>query len=266
MALHSFEQIDLAAQLISRNYTFIQRQIIKKPIFAALIKTSAMAKKKNTEGETIVDVQKVYSKTEQYVEDNSKVILIIGAIIVVLFAGYFAVTRLYMFPKNEEGMELLWKAEYWFEIDSLQKALDGNESYYGFEHVANEYSSTQAGELAAYYSGIIYLQMGDYERAISYLEQADLSDHMLGAVSLGATGDAYVELGNLGKALGYFDKAISHSDNPLTAPVYLKKAALVHEDLGQSEEALENYQKIKEQYPTSNEARNIESYIARVGG
>ncbi|MFN2423866.1 MAG: tol-pal system YbgF family protein [Cryomorphaceae bacterium] len=225
-----------------------------------------MAKKKKADEETIVDVQSAYSKSEQYVENNSKVILIIGAIIVVLFAGYFAVTRLYIQPKNEEGMELLWKAEYWFEIDSLEKALVGNESYYGFEYIADEYSGTQASELAAYYTGIIYMEGGDYERAIYYLDQADLSDEMLGAVSRGAIGDCYVELGDLSKAISYYDKAISHSDNPLTAPVYLKKAALVHEDRGDFDDALAKYRKIKEKYGESNEAKNIESYIARVGG
>lgn len=225
-----------------------------------------MAKKKNQGEETIVDVQKAYSKTEQYVEDNSKVILIIGAIIVVLFAGYFAVTRLYLFPKSEEGMELLWKAEYWFEIDSLEKALVGNESYYGFEYIADEYSSTQAGELAAYYSGIIYLEMGDYERAISYLKKTSFKDEMLGAVAQGAMGDAYIELGNIGEGLKHFERAANHSDNPLTTPVYLKKAALVYEDKGQADKALTNYKKIKDKYPNSAEARNIDSYIARVGG
>ena len=225
-----------------------------------------MAKKKNQGEETIVDVQKAYSKTEQYVEDNSKVILIIGAIIVVLFAGYFAVTRLYLFPKSEEGMELLWKAEYWFEIDSLEKALVGNESYYGFEYIADEYSSTQAGELAEYYSGIIYLEMGDYERAISYLKKTSFKDEMLGAVAQGAMGDAYIELGNIGEGLKHFERAANHSDNPLTTPVYLKKAALVYEDKGQADKALTNYKKIKDKYPNSAEARNIDSYIARVGG
>ncbi len=225
-----------------------------------------MAKKKKDGEETIVDVQSAYSKTEQYVEDNSKVILIIGAILVVLFAGYFAVTRLYLQPKNEEGMELLWKAEYWFEIDSLEKALYGDESYYGFEYIAEEYGNTQAGELASYYTGIIYMEAGDFDRAIYYLERADLSDQMLGAVSRGAIGDCYVELGNMSKALKYYERAVSHSDNPLTAPLYLKKAALVHEDLGQADKALKNYRKIKEKFGESKEAKNIESYIARVGG
>ncbi|MCA1751018.1 MAG: tetratricopeptide repeat protein [Flavobacteriales bacterium] len=148
----------------------------------------------------------------------------------------------------------------------MEKALVGNESYYGFEYIADEYSGTQASELAAYYTGIIYMEGGDYERAIYYLDQADLSDEMLGAVSRGAIGDCYVELGDLSKAISYYDKAISHSDNPLTAPVYLKKAALVHEDRGDFDDALAKYRKIKEKYGESNEAKNIESYIARVGG
>ncbi len=225
-----------------------------------------MAKKDKKSEETIVDVQQVYSKTEHYVDQNRNTLLVIAGILVVLFAGYFAVTRLYLEPRNQEGMELLWKAEYWFEIDSLDKALAGNESFYGFEYVADEYSSTKAGELASYYAGIIYLRQGDFPRAISYLKESDLDDAIVGAVAKGAIGDAYVELGDFGQALSYYNDAISHSDNLLTTPVYLKKAGLVHEEKEDFKKALENYKKIKDDFPTSNEARTIDAYIARVGG
>jgi tetratricopeptide (TPR) repeat protein len=239
----------------------------KKGYFCTPNKQSPnMAKKNKSDEETIVDVQQVYSKTEHYVEQNKNTLLIIAGILVVLFVGYFAVTRLYIEPRTQEGMEMLWKAEYWFEIDSLDKALAGDESYYGFEYISDEYSSTQAGDLASYYAGIIYMNKGDFQTAISYLEKADLDDAMVGAVAKGAIGDSYVELGNLEKALDYFNQAASHSDNMLTAPLYLKKAGLIHEDLQNFEKALANYKKIKEQYPTSDEARGIESYIARVGG
>lgn len=225
-----------------------------------------MSKRDKKSKETLVDVQGVYTKTEKYVDDNRNTILIIAGILVVLFAGYFAYTRLYLFPKSQEGIELLWKAEYWFEIDSLDKALYGNEAYYGFEYVADAYSSTQAGSLASYYAGIIYLRQGDYQRAISYLKKANLSDDLAGAVALGGIGDAYVELGNFKQALSYYAQAVSHSDNSLTAPVYLKKAGLVLEDMEEYDKALENYQRIKDDYPKSNQAQDIESYIARVGG
>ncbi len=225
-----------------------------------------MAKDKKISDEPIVDVQEVYSKTEQYVEDNKNSLLIIAGILVVLFAGYFAVTRLYLEPKNEEGMNLIWKAEYWFEIDSLDKALVGDESYYGFEYVADEYGSTDAGALASYYAGQIYMKKGEFEYAIEYLKKADLDDELAGAVALGTIGDAYVELGQYGEALSYYSKAISHSDNMLTAPIYLKKAGLVYEDQGEFDKALKNFQRIKDEFPKSTEARVIDSYIARVGG
>ncbi len=225
-----------------------------------------MAKSTKNNEESIVDVQEVYSKTEQYVEDNRNTLLIIAGIMVVLFAGYFAVTRLYLEPKNKEGMELLWKAEYWFEIDSLDKALAGNEAYYGFEYLADEYSGTDAGALASYYTGIIYLRNGEFQRAIDHLKDANLDDEIAGAVALGSIGDAYVELGNFSEALSYYGDAVSHSENILTAPIYLKKAGLIHEDTGKHEKALKNYQEIKEKYPKSTEARVIDSYIARVGG
>lgn len=225
-----------------------------------------MSKRDSKSKDTLVDVQSAYSKTEQYVEKNRNPILIIAGIMVVLFAGYFGYTRLYLFPKSQEGMEMLWKAEYWFEIDSLDKALHGNESYYGFEYIADSYSSTKAGALAAYYAGVIHLKQGDYPRAIAYLKNADLDDKLAGAVALGGIGDAYVELGNFNQALTYFDRAVKHSDNPLTAPVYLKKAGLVLEEMEKFADARAKYQSIKDNYPKSPQAQDIDSYIARVGG
>ncbi len=225
-----------------------------------------MSKKTNKKEDSIVDVQQVYSKTEKIVDEHKNTILIAAGILVVLFVGYFAVTRFYLDPKSQEGMDLIWKAEYWFEIDSLDKALYGDESYYGFEYIASEYSTTNAGSLAAYYAGVINLQQGEFERAIAYLKAADLEDNVAGAMAKGAIGDAYVELGNYKEALSYFEKAISHSDNSLSSPMFLKKAALIYEDLGDFKNALKNYQLIKDKYPTSPEANNVESYIARVGG
>lgn len=225
-----------------------------------------MAKVNNPGNDSGVNVTEVYSKTEKYVDDNRNTLLIIAGILVVLFAGYFAVTRLYLEPRNEEGMDLLWKAEYWFEIDSLDKALIGNESYYGFEYIADEYSNTEAGSLASYYTGVIYLKKGEYQAAIESLKNADLDDEIVGAMAKGSMGDAYVQLGDFAKANSAYSDAIDHSDNSLTTPMYLKKQGLVYEDQGDFKSALKNYERIKKDFPTSTEARSIDSYIARVGG
>src|SRR5690554_756814 len=225
-----------------------------------------MSKQQKRGDEPVVNVTEVYSKTEKYVDENRNTLLIIAGILVVLFVGYFAFTRLYLHPKNEEGMELLWKAEYWFEIDSLDKALIGTEAYYGFEYIGDEYSNTKAGSLASYYAGVIYPQLGEPQLALQYLDNANIKDAIIGAMAKGSKVDAFVELGNFDRAISSYNDAISHSNNNLTTPKYLKKQGLVYEEKRDFEKALANYQRIKDDFPNSTEGRSIDSYIARVGG
>lgn len=225
-----------------------------------------MSKKRKQGNEPVVNVTEVYSKTEKYVDENKNTLLIIAGILVLLFVGYFAFTRLYLQPKSEEGMNMLWKAEYWFEIDSLERALIGDESYYGFEYIAHEYSNTKAGALASYYAGVIYLHMDEPQIAIAYFDKANLKDAVIGAMAKGNRGDAFVELGLYDKAVSSYNDAISHSKNNLTTPMFLKKQGLVYEEIGDFKNAIKNYQRIKDEFPKSNEARSIDSYIARIGG
>lgn len=80
---------------------------------------------------------------------------------------------------------------------------------------------------------------------------------------IGLTGDAYVELGQVEKGISYFDKA-ANSKNDVISPIFLKKAGVAYESLNKPEKALELYNKIKDNYPKSNEASDIDKYIARV--
>lgn len=219
---------------------------------------------KSNEGDVIVDVEEVYSKTERYVEQNQKSLTLIAVIIIVIFGGYFAYKYLYIGPREAEARELMWKAEYYFEIDSLRKAIDGDELNYGFESIAEDYSGTQTAKLANYYLGVIYLKMADYELAIEYLEQADFGDAMVGPIAMGGIGDCYMQMEYYEEAIKYYNKAANVSDNEIVNPVYLMKAALAHEELGEYAAAIEKYTAIKEQYPNSSQALDAPKYIARV--
>ena len=86
---------------------------------------------------------------------------------------------------------------------------------------------------------------------------------MVSPALVGAIGDCYVELNETSKALDYFEKA-ADMDNQVMSPVYLKKAGLVNESLNQLEKAEKNYTEIKEKYPKSPEAADIDKYLARV--
>ena len=66
------------------------------------------------------------------------------------------------------------------------------------------------------------------------------------------------------KAAALYRKAVKASDNSLTAPVYLKKLGLVEEQLGNTAAALEAYQRIADEFYTSLEARDIDTFIGRL--
>jgi tetratricopeptide (TPR) repeat protein len=219
-----------------------------------------MAKK---EDENLIDVGKVYSKSEEFVDNNKKPIMIAVVVLIVAVAGFLGYSN-YLDGQNAEAAESIWKAEYYFEIDSLDKAIVGDGQYFGFEYIAENYGQTKTGNLANYYLGIIYKEKGDYDLALEYLKDANVKDEIIGAIALGNIGDIYIDLGDYQEALKYFNKAISHSNNSFTAPIYLNKAALTYTALENYKKAADFYQKIVDDYPKSPEAREVKKILASV--
>jgi len=234
--------------------------IIPKKAYFCSQNFRKMAKK---EDENLIDVGKVYSQSEEFVEKNKKPLTIAVAVLVLLIAGYFGYTT-YLDGQNKEASDSIWKAEYYFEIDSLDKAINGDGQYFGFEYLSENYGHTKTGKLANYYLGLIYKEKGDYDLALEYLMDANVEDDIIGAVALGNMGDIYIDLGDYMEALKYFNKAISHSDNSFTAPIYLNKAALTYTALENYGKATDYYQQIVDDYPNSTEAREVKKNLAMV--
>jgi tetratricopeptide (TPR) repeat protein len=219
--------------------------------------------KKKESSRGIENVEQTLTRTEQFLEDNYRVMLYILGVIVVV-AGIAWMARVRVNNRTEEAQSQMFVAEDYFASDSLNYALYGDGNYLGFIDIAEEYGMTPSGNLARYYAGISFLHMGEFEQAIEYLEKYKKKDIILAPVALGATGDAYIELGETAKGLDYYRRAAEYTENSFYAPVYLMKAAQIHELEGDYEKALANYNKIKEEYPESNEGNNIEKYIARI--
>jgi len=213
--------------------------------------------------EMLVDVQGAYTKTEKYIEENKKSLgIILGGILLVI-GGYFAWSRLYVQPQEEEAVSKMFYAQQYFEADSLDKAIKGDGNHDGFLTIADEYGVTKSANLAHYYLGISYLRKGKFEDAITELKQFDTDNMVLGPVATGAMGDANLELGKSEEAISLYLKAAKIGDNKFTTPIYLMKAAGAYEDAKNYENALKIYEQIKADFSTTNEGREIEKYIAR---
>src|SRR5690554_3618209 len=165
-----------------------------------------MANKKDQSEEVIVDVQEVYSKTETFINENKNTLSTVVAVIAVIIGGYFAYNNFYLAPMQEEAQEQMFMAEKYFSKDSMNLAIHGDAQHLGFLEIAEQYSGTKAGNLAYYYLGIAFLKTGQFEAAIDALEDFDGEGTIVESIKYGAIGDAYMELGDLKKAVSNYEK------------------------------------------------------------
>lgn len=220
---------------------------------------------KQDQGEkNIVAVEEALSKSEQFIERNQNLLIGTVTVIVLLIAGYIGYTRFVIEPREQDARTEMFTAENYFEQDSLRLALEGDGVHLGFLDIISDYRMTKTANLARYYAGVSLLNLGEYEEAIDHLKKFRRRDQMLGAMSLGAIGDAYLALEDTRNALKYYNRAADYRSNELTTPAFLMKAGMVYEREGNYNDALDAYKRIRNEYPNTTEGRNVERFIARV--
>ena len=207
-------------------------------------------------------VETSVSKFEQFYNDNKKILwgVLIGIIVVWLaILGY---QRFIYQPKCAEAQEQTFPAEANFQQGNYELALNGDGNVLGFAEIIDTYG-TKSGKAVYLYAGICELQLGNYENAISYLKKYNGKEPIMAARALACLGDAYVGLENYNEAVSAYKKAVAKADNPYAA-AYLVKEGLALEQLGKKAEALDCYKTVKDKYPQSIEAYDIDRYIAAV--
>ena len=223
-----------------------------------------MAKKKEEfvkQDEQLQEVNEALTGAGKWIEDNANLISWIVCGIAVVVMGVIAINQYVIKPKALEASNENAKAVVYFMAGDYDKALKGDEAEcIGFEAIADEYHNQQ-GELAALYAGICYFEKGEYETAAEYLKKFSADDLNIDPAAKQLLGDAYVELGEYGKAAKAFESA-AQSGNEIIAPMSLKKAGIVYLHEGDNAKALKAFKAIKADYPSSAEAQDIDKYIA----
>ena len=223
-----------------------------------------MAKKTDKTEDQIVALEEALGKTEQFIEKNQKILIIVITAIVIIVLGFYGYKKLYVAPQETEAQEQMFQAEAYFDVDSLNRALYGDGNNLGFIDIASEYGVTKAGNLANYYAGICFLKKGSFEEAIDYLDDFSLEGQIIAPMALGAKGDAYMEIGDIETAANYYLKAADYDINDFTTPLFLMKAAWTYELLEEYDKAIDALERIDKEYQRSPEARDVPKYIARV--
>ena len=183
---------------------------------------------KETKNPNAEAVAEAVSRTELFFKENSKPLVITVAVIIILAVGFFLWHKFAYEPARAEAQEQMYPAENNFRNAEYELALNGDGNVLGFAQIIDEYGA-KAGKSVYFYAGVCELQLGNYDA----------------------------------QAVECFMKAAKVSDDMFSA-AYLLKAGVTWEELGDDAKALACYNDIKDNYPQSMEAYDIDKYISRI--
>lgn len=193
------------------------------------------------------------------IANNKKIIFWVAGGIAIVAAFVLSYLFIYRNPKLNKAFEAYNQVE----IESM-----GNDSISAaqYKKVADKFSGTDAGELAALSAAESYYNMGKYKEAAACLDGFSTSEPVLAANALVLEGDCYVNMKQYDKALGLYGKALNKADrNPQIAPRVLLKEANIYDEQKKYDKALECYEAIKADYPQFEvgNGSSVDAYIAR---
>lgn len=212
-----------------------------------------------------VEKNDAVNKLDAFWKKNSKVITYISLGVILVIGGWYAYKQFVVKPNEEKAQAAIFKAEEYYRLDSLNKALNGDGVNKGFLYVINNYGGTKTGELARYYAGVIYLRQNDYDNAIKHLKEFDTDSKLIQAIAWGRLADAYSEKGDKSKAVDLYKKAGRHfPEEEVNSSEFLFRAAQLLELDNKKEEAIDIYKELKERFPKTDKGGQADRYIYRL--
>ena len=223
-----------------------------------------MAEKKNV---VPTDSDEIIAKAQDFWTRYQKQITIVLAVIVLGVGGWWGYRNFVVKPRAEKAVDAMFKAEEYYRMDSVQKALNGDGINWGFVRVIKEYGGTKAGNLAQLYAGDCYLRTGDFNNAVKHLKKYSSSAKQYQTRAYKLLGDAYSELGRNDDAIASYKKAANHfSEDRYNAAEALFFAAALSERLGKNKEAIELYKEVREKFPDQRSfADEADKFLAKLG-
>ena len=204
-------------------------------------------------------------RAEQFIYNNGKSLLTALVVVVLLVGGYFAYKHLYQAGREQKAAAAMFVAQQNMAQEMYEVALNGDGNQLGFLDVIAQYGSTAQGNVARQYAGECYVKLGDLDAALDQLGQykavKGVPAAMVNAQNLGLRGDIYVQKGDYAKAVDLYSQAVKVGEDTFASPYYLKKMGLALAAADKNAEANDAFQRILDEYPGSMEAREVEKYM-----
>ena len=222
-----------------------------------------------------VETNEIVEKAKGFWAQFSKPIIYVGSALILIVGGYMAYKYLVVAPKVEQSADVIYPAEQLFDKmtqsgfnkDSINIVLNGgNGVTTGILKIASTFSGTPAGNRANFIAGACYLHSKDFNNAVKYLKDFSTDATQVQTAAYSMLGDAYAELKKNDDALSYYKKAASVNEkDEFMSSESLYKAASFADATGNSKEAINLYQKAKDDFPKNNHVAEIDKSLSRLG-
>jgi tetratricopeptide (TPR) repeat protein len=217
--------------------------------------------RRNTESDTVVD------RARDFWSRYGRIITISSVAIILVGGGWLAYKYLVQAPKEKKAAEAIWKAQTYFEQDSLKLALSGDRQFPGMEKIADQYSGTKSGNLADFYAGALALKSGDNNKAVKHLKDFETDADQVQARAYKLLADAYANLGKNADALSNYKKAAREfeEDEQGSAEYLFLAAYFADRVMNDKKEAVELYKEVLKKYPRTQFRNEALRYLAQAG-
>lgn len=204
--------------------------------------------------------------TDVWTRYNRSILIGLSALIL-LIGGYFIYKYFVKEPQEKKAAESIGKAEEFFRADSFRLVLNGDGANPGVLKIIDRYGNTKSGNLARFYAGASYLQLGDPKNASKYLDDFSTDAKQIQARAYKLLGDAYAEQGKNSDALANYKKAARHfPEDDVNASEYLFMAAYFAARVANNKsDAIELFKELKEKYPRTERGFDADKYLAQLG-
>ena len=206
-----------------------------------------------------------FSKAQSFYDKNKS--LVIGGIIALVVViggsvGYYY----YSTAQENQAQNLMGSATQLYMNGDYEKALTGSEVDFsvGFEQIIDNYSITNAANLARYYAAVCEYKLGNTQQALTYIQEYDIPDGIMGVGPLSFYGVLHTELGNHSQAAQKYVEAAEWDKNDSTTPYNYLEAAKAFYDADNQAEAQKYAQLIVDQYANSQQSTDAQKLLGMI--
>ena len=146
----------------------------------------------------------------------------------------------------------------------LERALRDEGQRLGLKTVADDYGSTEAGNLAAFYTANALYALGRNDEALRYFGEVDGGTDYLAASALAGEGAVLENQNKPAEAAAKYAAAADRYESDLFTPGYLLAAVRAYDAAGNVDAARAALDRIRDDYPLTPESAELEYLEGRL--